>query len=219
LSISFYIALAFTVAGLGAWVMALRQRHAPTSQTLALNLAPLAAAWMVLLLRPPMENANDTFYKGAILLGLLLAIIGIALRESKFLPGYVAHAHLVLTYTLYAYAFTSQSMGWPTPFALLLIGAAGAIFYWLYPTLAELWSSVAIYVLLILLATWQALEIATQQPQRAMGWAALAGMLLVTVAMLLEAQARFRIIRPAWAWASLPIFLLAQFAIAWSAWG
>jgi hypothetical protein len=44
-------------------------------------------------------------------------------------------------------------------------------------------------------------------------------MLLVAFASLLEAQARFRQFRPAWSGAALPIFLLAQLAIAWSIWG
>jgi uncharacterized membrane protein YhhN len=180
------------------------------------NVLPLAAAWFVALLPP----ASDIlFYKGAVLLGMLLALIGVALRYANLLPSYAAHAHLVLTYSLYAVAFSSQTSGWPTPFALIPLVIAGALYYWLHPTLSELWWGVAIYTSLILLATWQALELAVQQPNSWMGWAALAGMLLVTVATLLEAQARFRPLRPAWAAASLPVFLIAQLAIAWSVWG
>jgi uncharacterized membrane protein YhhN len=135
------------------------------------------------------------------------------------LPNYAAHAHLVLTYALYALAFSSQTSGWPTPLTIVLIVAAGLLYYWLYPWLSELWSSVASYAFLIFLATWQALELAVQHPTSWMGWAALAGMLLVTIATLLEAQAHFHHLRPTWANASLPIFLFAQIAIAWSVWG
>jgi len=152
-------------------------------------------------------------------MGMLLAIIGFALHDSDFLPSYVAHSHLILTYTLYAYAFSSQTTGWPTPWALLLVAVAGAIYYWLYPKLYELWISVAVYGFFMLLATWQALELAVQHPNVWMGWAALAGMLLATAATLLEAQSRFLRFRPSWAVASLPIFFLAQLAIAWSVWG
>jgi uncharacterized membrane protein YhhN len=101
----------------------------------------------------------------------------------------------------------------------LLIAAAGLLFYWLYPTLEELWSSAALYAFLLFLATWQALELALQQPTAWIGWVALAGMLLATAAALLEAQARFRHFRPAWAAAALPVLLLAHLAIAWSIWG
>lgn len=216
-SVQFYIAIVLTVGAVVAWVMALRSTAAtPQPQTLGLILAPLLLAWIVALLTPAADNI---FYKGAVLLGMLLALIAIALRASGFLPSYAAHAHLFLTYALYGLAFASQTNGWPTPFALVLIAAAGLLYYWLYPTLFELWSWVAIYALLIFLATWQALELAVQQPQTWMGWSALAGMLLLTIATLLEAQGRFRPLRPTWASASLPVFLIAQLAIAWSVWG
>jgi uncharacterized membrane protein YhhN len=152
-------------------------------------------------------------------MGMLLAIIGLGLHDFDFLPSYVAHAFLIVTYTLYAYAFSSQTNGWPTPWALLLLAAAAAIYYWLYPTLYELWISVAIYALFIFLAAWQALELAVQHPHAWMGWAALAGMLLAVAATLLEAQGRFLRYRPAWVSAALPVFFLAQLAIAWSIWG
>lgn len=208
----FYIALVLTVGALAAWVLSLRTNAA---NRLALTVAPLVVAWLIALLTPPSDHL---FYKAAIVFGLLLAIIGIALYQSRFLPVYVAHAHLLLTYTLYAYAFASQTSGWPTPFALILLVVAAGIYYWLYPTLAELWPSIAVYALVLLLATWQALELAVQQPTSWMGWVAFGGMILAVVAALLEAQARFRPLRSAWGSASLPVFLLAQLCIAWSIW-
>lgn len=216
-SVQFYIAIALTVVAVAMWVMALRvPASAPRTQHLAYTIAPLVLAWLVALLTPASEHL---FYKAAVVLGLLLALIALLLRVSGFLPIYAAHAHLVLTYVLYAYAFSSQTSGWPTLWAILLIAAAGAIYYWLYPTLYELWSSAAFYGLLIFLATWQSLELAVQQPATWMGWAALAGMILIVIATLLEAQARFRPLRPRWAAAAVPVFLLAQLAIAWSVWG
>jgi uncharacterized membrane protein YhhN len=212
-----YFAIALTIAALVGWGMGVRAgTSAPRSQILLYNLASLAAAWLVALLTPANDNL---FYKGAVVLGMLLALLAVALRASQFLPSYAAHAHLVLTYILYAYAFSSQTSGWPTPFVILLLAIGGAIYYWLYPNLIELWSSVVGYALFIFLATWQALELLVQQPSAWMGRAALAGMLLITVAIVLEAQARFRPFRPAWATASLPVFVLAQLAIAWSVWG
>ncbi|MCC6458264.1 MAG: hypothetical protein IT328_25145 [Caldilineaceae bacterium] len=212
-----YIALALTAAALVAWFMALRlPAHEPDTKIVGLSLVPLAASWLVALLTPAADNM---LYKGAVVLGLLLALLALALRQSNFLPGYAAHAHLLITYALYALAFSSQTSGWPTPFALILIVIAGLLYYWLFPSLAELWSSVAVYALLLFLATWQALELAVQQPSAWIGWAALAGMLLATIATLLEAQARFRTFRPTWAAAALPLFLIAQLAIAWSVWG
>jgi hypothetical protein len=212
-----YIALALTVVALVAWLMALwLPPETPRTQKLAIGMAPLAATWLVALLTPAPGNL---LYKGAVVLGLLLALLALLLRHSQFLPGYVAHAHLLLTYALYALAFSAQTSGWPTPFALILMAVAGLLYAWLYPTLFELWSTVALYTLLLFLASWQALELAVQQPSGWMGWAALTGMLLATVATLLEAQARFRAIRPTWAAAALPLFLLSQLAIAWSVWG
>ena len=216
-----YFAVALSVAALVAWVMALRVPDTPTPSTpssnkVAYTLAPIGAAWLVALLTPASDHL---YYKAAILLGMLLALIGVALRISNFLPSYASHAHLVLTYALYGLAFGSQTSGWPTPYSILLIVIAGLVYFWLYPYLAELWSSVAIYGALILLATWQALELAVQQPGAWMGWVALAGMLVATIATLLEAQARFRRFRPTWAAASLPVFALAQLVIAWSIWG
>ena len=212
-----YFAVALSVAALVAWVMALRSSDtSPQSNRMAYTLAPLGAAWLVALLTPPSDHL---YYKGAVVLGMLLALIAVAMRASNFLPSYAAHAHLVLTYALYGLAFGSQTSGWPSPFALLLFAIAGLLYYWLYPTLAELWSSVAIYGMLMLLAAWQALELAVQQPSAWIGWVALAGMLLATIATMLEAQARFRNFRPTWANASLPVFALAQLVIAWSIWG
>jgi uncharacterized membrane protein YhhN len=221
-NISLIIAIALTIPALVAWVIALRTpANAQKSNKMALYLATLAAAWLIALLTPP---ADQVFYKGAIVLGLLFAVIGIALRVSGLLPAYVAHAFLLWTYILYAFAFASQTSGWPTPYALLLVAAAALLYYWLYPVLRELWSSIAVYALLMLLATWQALELAVQRTGDSwMGWAALGGMLLVTVASMLEAQASFRPLRPParpqWGNAALPVFLLAQLAIAWSVWG
>ena len=212
-----YFAIALTIAAVVAWVMALRlPTSAPRMQRLGYNLGALAATWLVALLTPASDNL---FYKAGVVLGLLLVIIAIAFRDSGFLPSYAAHAHLVLTYALYGLAFGSQTSGWPTPLAILLLIAAGLLYYWLYPSLRELWSSIAIYGFLIFLATWQALELAVQHPAAWMGWTALAGMLLVTAAHLLEAQGTFLRLRPTWASASLPVFLLAQLAIAWSIWG
>lgn len=211
-----YFAGALTLAALVTWGMALRQPASNDQQDRTNYLfAPLAAAWLIALLAP---FGEQTFYKGAILLGMIMAFIAVAIRLTDFLPSYVAHAHLLLTYTLYAYAFTSATQGWPTPYALILIVLAGALYYWLYPHLAELWTSAAIYGFLLLLGTWQALEMTVQQPTSWIGWSALAGMLLLVTATLLEAQARFRNFRPRWAQAALPVFLLAQLAIAWSVW-
>lgn len=212
-----YIALALTLGAAVTWFMALRlPSDAPQSKALGFNMASLAAAWLVALLTPA---PNNLLFKGAVVLGILLAMIALALRQTKLLPGYAAHAHLLITYALYALAFSAQTSGWPTPLALLLVAVAGLIYYWLHPFLFELWITVAVYVLLLFLATWQALELAMQQPSAWTAWAALVGMLLATIATLLEAQARFRAFRPTWANAAIPVFLIAHLAVAWSVWG
>lgn len=219
----FYFAIALTLVALVTWGMSLRVSTSTSTPTdashtkaMGLTLASLLAAWLVALLTPA---ADDIFYKGATLLGMLLALLALLVRQSNFLPSYVVHAHLSITYALYALAFASQTSGWPTPWALLLVAVAGLLYYFFYPTLFELWSTVAIYSLLIFLAAWQALELALQQPDGWTGWIALAGILLLTVATLLEAQARFRPLRPTWAFAATPVFVMAQLFIAWSVWG
>jgi len=218
-----YIAIALTIMAFVMWTMAWRIRLSsramgmpPPSRIFLYNITPLAGAWLVALLTPANDNL---FYKGAVVLGMLLALIGLALRESDVLPSYVAHAHLVLTYVLYAYAFSSQTTGWPSLFSLILVVAAGALYFWLYPNLREIWVSVTIYGALLLLTTWQALELAVQHPNGWMGWAALVGMLIAVGATMLEAQASFLRLRPSWAFMSAPLFFLAQIAIAWSVWG
>jgi len=212
-----YFALALSAAALTALVVRLRM-PAPASQMqlAAFHLGPFLAVWLVALLTP----AHDvTFYKGFVLVGMILAIIGYALHESDFLPSYVTHAFLGITYVLYAYAFSSQTSGWPTPWVILLLAAAAGIYYWLYPRLYELWISIAIYSLFMFLATWQSLELFVQHPGGLMGIAAFSGMLLALIATLLEAQGRFHSFRPGWASYILPTFLLAQLAVAWSIWG
>jgi uncharacterized membrane protein YhhN len=211
-----YFAIALTLAALAAWGYALRlPADKPNTQALGLATAALLAAWLVALLTPASTNI---FYKGAILLGMLLALLAFLVRQSNFLPTYVVHAHLLITYALYALAFASQTSGWPTPWSILLIIVAGLLYYYFYPTLYELWSTAAIYALLIFLASWQALELAVQYPYNWMTWAAFAGMLLLTIATLLEAQARFRPLRPTWLVAAMPVFVIAQLFIAWSVW-
>lgn len=213
-----YFAVAFTLAALVTWVMALRlPAQGLRTNAHYFNLAPLAAAWLVALLTPVPERI--IFYKACVVLGLLLAVIAIALRGPGLLPSYVSHAHLLFTFALYGLAFGSQTSGWPSPFALILFIAAGLLYYWLFPLMAELKIAIAIYGFLILLATWQALELAVQQPNSWMGWVALAGMLLSVISILLESQTRFRAIRPTWAVGAIPVFLIAQLVIAWSVWG
>jgi uncharacterized membrane protein YhhN len=214
--LQFYFAGALTLAALVGWVFTLRASLAEDTRNIPVYaLSTIVTTWLVAMLTPQGEN---TFFKAAVVLGMLLALIAVALRASQFLPGYTAHFHLAWTYILYAFAFASQTHGWPTPYALVLVVAAGLLYAWLQPGMAELWSSVAIYGLLLFFATWQALEFGVQHATLWLAWSALVGMLLIVAATLLEGQARFRQLRTSWVNAALPLLLLAQLAIAWSIW-
>jgi uncharacterized membrane protein YhhN len=182
---------------------------------MGLALALPVATWLIALLAP---QPASLYQKGAIVLGLLLAILAFAFRLSNLLPVYAAHAHLMLTYALYAGAFAARTTGWPTLWALLVLVAAAGVLWWLWRSLAELRESILLYALLLLLALWQALEMAVQQPAEIAAWAALVGMAIICLAALLEAQARFRPIRSGWGAAALPLLLIGHFAVAWSVW-
>lgn len=103
------------------------------------------------------------FYKGAILLGLILSLTGDILL---MLPGRLLLAGLVqflMAHIVYLYAFGSVTR-WaiPSPWGLLLLLIGGLAYWLLARQLRELKWPVVIYMGAILLMTWQALEMFSQ---------------------------------------------------------
>lgn len=214
--VSLIIAAIVSFAALAAWVFWVRQPpDAPLDKRMGLGLALPAAAWLTAMLAPAPVSL---YQKGAVVLGLILAFLALSLRLSKFLPNYAAHAHLLLTYALYATAFAAVTVGWPTPWAMIVVLSAVGLMAWLWPRLAELRESVLIYAGILLLGIWQAFELASQQPAAPAAWAGLLGMLLICAAAFLEAQARFRPTQPPLTAAVLPVLTLGHLAVAWSVW-
>lgn len=216
--IAFYIALGLTVAVLAAAVLFARPPAASdtANKSLAYALAAAAGSFLIALIAPEPVSA---FYKGAILLGLLITLVATGLLFSRFLPDYAAHAHLLWVYLIYFAGFTAHTRLQIPVLWVLLVVAAAAILYWqLSRYLAEAWGAAMAYGLILALAVWQALELVAQNGAAPWAWAALAGIILAITAHTLQAIQRYR--HPL---THLPVaqiaFLLAQTAMAWSVWG
>ena len=217
--ISFILALIISAAVGGALIYRTRlPADLPAPQQSGPFLAALLGAWLVALLAPAPVNL---LHKGAVVFGLTLGLIGLGITQSGFLPRYAGHAFWLISYALYGLALAAQTRapGWVAILlALFLLALAALLYAWLHPVLGELRSAVIVYGGLLLLAAWQAVFWVTQAPGLWTAWAALLGVLLLAAGLTLDAQARWRAFRPAWAAASLPVWLLANLAIAWSVW-
>lgn len=107
----------------------------------------------------------SAIYKGAIIMGLLIALTGDALMMipgTPFIVGLVSFSFVAL---LDLYGFSSMtSLHIPSPFGLLILVYAG-VFYWvLRQHLIEFWFPAVVLLILMSLMTWQALEMLVQNP-------------------------------------------------------
>lgn len=216
--IAFYVALVMTAAALAAAAMLIWPRPAPegTDKSLIYVSAAVTLSFLIALLAPQPVSA---FYKGSILLGLLITLLATGLLFSHFLPDYAAHAHLLWVYVIYFTGFTAHTrLQLPVPWVLLVIAAAGILYWQLSRYLAEVWGAIIAYGLILALTAWQALELVAQNGAALWTWAALLGIVLAISAHTLQAIQRYR--HPL---THLPVaqvtFLLAQTALAWSVWG
>ena len=124
----------------------------------------------------------SVFYKGAIILALLLALGGEAIMMISGTPIMVGVIHVSLVSFLYFLAFASQvSMAWPTVWALLIPLYTAVVFYLLASHLGEFWFPGLAFALLLALMTWMALETVAQHGVL-WAWLALAGSLSLDVA-------------------------------------
>ena len=130
-----------------------------------------------------------TFYKAAIVLGLVLSLMGdifLVLPGKELVTGL---GHFLIAHLLYSIAFSSQTE-WaiPSAWGLLLVGL-GVVAYWqLSPYLRELKIPVALYTVVILLMAWTALEVWTQTGQTRAAVAFLGALLFVVSDAVLGAN-------------------------------
>lgn len=159
------------------------------------------------------------YYKAAILLGLILVLLGSSVYLLAGAPPVVNKAHWLIAFLLFMTAFAAlHPLKLPTPWLLLLLLYTGAIAWRLWPRLAELQISIAIYGVALLLMTWQALEVLVTGES---GWSLLpfVGALLLVVADSLEAVDHFDRPLPATKTLIPAFLLLGQLLLALSIWG
>lgn len=216
--IAFIVALVLSAATSAAIFLIIRPQTLPSTSgnSLAYAVAVVALSLLIALLAPEPVSA---YYKGSVLLGLVITLVATGLLFSRFLPDYAAHAHLLWVYVIYAFAFMAHTR-WrlPTPWVLLVVAGAALLYWQLSRYLQEVWGAIMVYGVVLALAAWQAMELVAQNDAAPWAWAALVGIVLAILAHTLQAIDRYR--RPL---TKLPlpqaIFLLAQTVIAWSVWG
>lgn len=214
----FWFALAFTVVGLIPWVLLLRlPANAARGKVIGLSAAlPVAAIAVAALVPTPVHPTAQ----GNVILGLILAVIAVALIHSDFLPAYSGYAHLLLTYTLYTIALAFAAGGFQfTVWLLLPLLLAGALAHRLYHRLGELWGTIMLAGGLLLLAIWLALSWTVVVSTQLGGPLALAGMVLIGLIHAAQVLGRYAPIRSFWTNPALAYSLPAHLLISWSLWG
>lgn len=104
-------------------------------------------------------------YKGAIIMGLMIALTGDALMMipgTPFIVGLISFSFVAL---LNFFGFASVvTLQVPSPFGLLILLYAVAIFWVLRNHLGEFWFPAVMLIVFMSLMTWQALEMLVQNP-------------------------------------------------------
>ena len=105
----------------------------------------------------------STYFKGAIIFGLLVAFLGDALMMipgTPFIVGLISFSFVALLYFFgFAYEAVLQI---PSPFVILIILYAIFYFRFLSPFLGEFWFPSIVLIVLLSLTAWQALEVFVQ---------------------------------------------------------
>lgn len=213
----FYPAL---VCSLGAFVTAsLRIRADATGDvdtTYILRPLTMVLIALVAMMAPAPVSV---FYKGALVLALLLAILGESIMMIRGTPTMVGVIFLSFIALLYLFAFSSQlAWGRPTPWALLFLPAVAAL-YWIFRAhLGEFWFPALALMVILILATWMALEQFVRDPAL---WstAAFAGMLSIDGAAVILGLRTFRMGFRWDAHVMAGLYYLGQWLIAVSIWG
>ncbi len=160
----------------------------------------LLAHGIILLLAMIVPTPVSIAYKAAILLGLLLMFLATVTRSILRAPSTLVHAVDLVVVALYLVTFAAHHpLKWPTPWLLLLLLVGAGIYLFLRPYLAELQSTVLVYALLLLLLSWQVLEVVVVGPAL-WSWSALLGVLgfiLVKTVLLINAHPLTAVVSPA----------------------
>ena len=215
--ISLILALVVTAAALAGLVQWFRlPPDADPSRRSGYSVGAVAGAWLIALLAPVPVGVG---YKAALIFGLTLTLLALALQQTDFLPDYVGHAHLLWAYLVYAYGFASLTMWtWPSPWLFVPVVIAAVVYWQLYAGLRELWETILLYTILLTAVAWQALNWTIQAPATPAAWIALVAVLLIAAAHTIQAFTRFRGLSPRSTEVAFALLLLAQLPLAWSAW-
>ena len=212
-----YFAVVFSVvAALLAVAPLLPQLKSRLPQAEWLAPAALACLFFAAMLAPqPVSH----LYKGAILLGLLVATLSAILHAAPGMPDYVSVAGLYVIAFVYLIAFASaHPLAVPTLWALVVIAWAAALIWKLRTRPQEERYTLIALVTLAGLMLWQALEMWVHAGQ---AWSALglAGALLLAAGGTLLFV--HRLVTPIRGGGLLAVsaFYLSQGLIAWSVWG
>lgn len=182
----------------------------------AVYLLKPATTSLIIILALSLSGQAGAFYKALIVLGLFFCLAGdvfLMLPTDQFVPGLVSFLIAHLLYTVGFASRTGFQFGLISLVPLLLYG------FWmlsrLWPYLGAMRLPVAIYMLVILVMAWQALE----QWRLTLGIGALlaaTGAVIFVISDSLLALNRFR--RPFYSAQALVLgtYYVAQLCIAWS---
>ena len=212
-----YTTLLLTLAALGGALFCLWEEYRAG--------APVRPYWqplivlLILVIALLTPTPVSAFYKAAVMLGLILSLLGSAIRLLPGMPLAVHKAHLLLATLLYLAAFAElHPVKLPTPWLLLLLLYAGGMAWLLGNRVAELQSSLLVYGVILLLMSWQAVEAFVVVGQLWTGLL-LMGALCFVIADSLQALDQFYRRLPAARLLTPAIFLLGQLLLALSIWG
>lgn len=215
--IQYYLAIILSIAALVGATLHVRSSLLGLSGRVSVP-RPLVTTLVVIvaLLAPEPVDMN---YKAGILFGLLVSLVADAFATIPGNPRITVLGLLLIAYFVYLATFASETaFGWPTPWLLVLL-LYGALLYWqIAPGLREMKITILLYMAMLGLMTWQALEMALLHGQP---WSALAftGAICLVLASSIESFNTFRTpIRGGTAYA-VAAYLIAQWLLAASVWG
>lgn len=212
-----YATLLLTLAALGGALFCLWEEYKTGVQVRPYWQPVIVALILVIALLAP--TPVSVFYKAAVLLGLILSLLGSAVRLLPGTPLAVNKAHLLLATLLYLTAFAElHPFKLPTPWLLLLLLYAGGMAWLLANRVAELQITLLIYGGILLLMSWQALEAFVVVGQLWTGLLLL-GTLCLVIADSMQALDRFYRALPAARLLTPAVLLLGQLLLALSIWG
>lgn len=216
--IHFYVMLLLFVGAVATTIRYLWGEYAGGENSTHSYFLPLTLV-IIILIALIAPAPVSVYYKAAMLLGLLIALLGQALTLLPGTPPVVQKAHWLLAVILFTTALAAlHPAKWPTPWLLLLLLYGGGVAWLIAPRLAELQISLLVYGILLLLMSWQALEALVVANQL---WVLLpfAGAFFLLIADSLEALHRFYRTLPATKMLTPAFFLLGQLLLALSVWG